>query len=174
MFIRVDTNSNTSKIIDAAIATGNWIDVGAVYAPESGPELTYGGEKNWYKVSPGNKVTRPDRVLANRIGAQMIISYEVVRNNTVPNHLPIKLRLSTKVLLQLQTVMALPKRYPMEMQMPMEKEQRERNLPEVYSRQGEKTSTEQGERGCQTKPGDWRRKQQKFSWRGCALTWKKR
>ena len=121
----MDTNSSNSEVIDAAIATGKWIDVGAVYAPQSGPEWTYGGEKNWDKISPGSKVTRPDRVLANRIGAQMILGFETVKDSTAPNHLPLKITLSVRVIMQQQTVMVLPRRYPMELQRPMDKEQKE-------------------------------------------------
>ena len=53
---------------------GEWVDLGKRFAGAEGPEPTYGGKKTWDRKTRGQYVTRPDRVLANRMAAQMVVN----------------------------------------------------------------------------------------------------
>ena len=46
------------------------------FAPVTGPEPTYGGLKTWGRHSRGLRVTRPDRILANRAAADLVTGAE--------------------------------------------------------------------------------------------------
>ena len=77
-------------------------------------EPTYAGFKNWDKRSRGRSVTRPDRILANKLAMEMIQSLQVVRESILPGHLPLKLTLNTAPLQQRITVVKVPKPFPIE------------------------------------------------------------
>ena len=66
-FLCADINMSEAVSIDEALMTGTWIDVGTRYTTEDEAEPTYAGFKNWDKRLRGRKVTRPDRVLANKL-----------------------------------------------------------------------------------------------------------
>ena len=91
-----------------------WVDVGTRYTTEDGAEPTYAGFKNWDKRSRGRNVTRPDRVLANKLAMEMIQSFQIVRESILPGHLPLKLTLNTAPFQQRITVVKVPKPFPIE------------------------------------------------------------
>ena len=91
-----------------------WVDVGTRYTAEDEAEPTYAGFKNWDKKSRGRNVTRPDRILANKLAMEMIQSFQIVRESILPGHLPLKLTLSTAPLQQRITVVKVPKPFPNE------------------------------------------------------------
>ena len=66
------------------------------------------------RQSRGRKITRPDRILANRLAMEMIKSLKIVRERTLPGHLPLKLTLNTAPLKQRSTVVKVPKPFPIE------------------------------------------------------------
>ena len=57
---------------------------------------------------------RPDRILANKLAMEMIKSFQIVRESTLPGHLPLKLTLKTAPLKQRITVVKVPKPFPIE------------------------------------------------------------
>ena len=113
-FLCADINMTEAVSIDEALMTGTWIDVGTRYTTEDEAEPTCAGFKNWDKRSRGRKVTRPDRILANKLAMEMIKSFHIVRESTLPVHLPLKLTLKTAPLKQRITVMKAPKPFPIE------------------------------------------------------------
>ena len=70
--------------------------------------------KNWDKRSRGRKVTRPDRILANKLAMEMIKSFQIVRESTLPGHLPLKLSLDTAPLKQRITVVRVSRPLPID------------------------------------------------------------
>ena len=99
-FLCADINMTEAVSIGEALMTETWIDVGTRYTTEDEAEPTYAGFKNWDKRSRGRKVTRPDRILANKLPMEMIKSFQIVRESTLPGHLPLKLTLNTAPLKQ--------------------------------------------------------------------------
>ena len=100
--------------IDDAVMTGDWVDVGTRYAEEDEAASTYAGFKNWDTYTRGRSVTRPDRILANKITMEMTKSFEVLRESTLPGHLPLTLTLNTALLKQRITVVKVPRPFPIE------------------------------------------------------------
>ena len=76
-FLCTDLNMTEAVSIDEALMTGTWVDVGTRYTTEDEAEPTYAGFKNWDKRSRGRNVTRPDRILANKLAMEMIQSFQV-------------------------------------------------------------------------------------------------
>ena len=105
-FLCTDINTTEAVSNDEALMTGTWIDVGTRYTTEDEAEPTYAGFKNWDKRSRGRKVTRPDRILANKLAMEMIKSFQIVRESTLLGHLPL--------LKQRITVVKVPKPFPIE------------------------------------------------------------
>ena len=121
-FLCADINMSEAVSIDEALMTGNWIDIGTRYTAEDEAEPTYAGFKNWDKQSRGRKITRPDRILANKLAMEMIESSEVVMESILPGHLPSKLTLNRAPLKQRNTVVKVPKPSPIEAITEMNKE----------------------------------------------------
>ena len=137
-FLCADTNLRDSVAIDDAVMTGNWFDVGTRCAEEDEAAPTFAGFKNWDKHTRGRSVTRPDRILANKIAMEMIKSFEVLRESTLPGHLPLKLTLKTAPLKQRITVVKVPKPFPIEdSEEPEEERSREKAEELVEERKGE-------------------------------------
>ena len=127
-----------SVAIDDAVKTGDWIDVGTRYAEEDEVASTQAGFKNCDKHTRGRSVTRPDRILANKIAMEMIKSIEVLRESTLPGHLPLKLTLNTAPLKQRITVVKVPRPFPIEdPEEPEEERSREKAEELVEERKGE-------------------------------------
>ena len=113
-FLCTDLNMTEAVSVDEALMTGTRVDVGTRYTTEDEAEPTYAGFKNWDKRSRGRNVTRPDRILANKLAMEMIQSFQVVRESIFPGHLPLKLTLNTAPLQQRITVVKVPKPFPIE------------------------------------------------------------
>ena len=101
------------------------------YTNEDEVEPTYAGFKNWDKVSRGRNVTRPDRILANKLVMEMIKSFHIVRESTLPGHLPLKLTLNTAPLQQRITVVKVPKPFPIEEIEEMKEEESSKKAAEL-------------------------------------------
>ena len=114
VFLCADINMTEAASIDEALMTGTCIDVGTRCAEGDEAEPTYAGFKNWDKRSRGRKVTRPERIWANKLAMEMIRSFEIVRESTLPGHLPLKLTLNTAPLKQRITVVKVPRPFPIE------------------------------------------------------------
>ena len=113
-FLCADINMSEAVSVDEALMTGTWIDVGMRYTIEDEAEPTYAGFKDWDKRSRGRKVTRPDRILANKLAMEMIKSFQIVRESALPSHLPLKRTLNTAPLKQRITVVKVPKPFSIE------------------------------------------------------------
>ena len=107
-FLCAYINMTEAISIDEALITGTWIDVGTRYTSEDEAEPTRAGFER------GRKVTRPDRILANKLAMEMIKSCQIVRESTLPGHLPLKLTKNTAPLKQRITVVKVPKPFPIE------------------------------------------------------------
>eukprot|EP00959_Pyramimonas_sp_CCMP1952_P049841 1041545-Pyramimonas_sp.AAC.1 len=57
-------------MLSAALATGRWHDIGAIY----GSEPTYGQDPSWDNFSLGTNVSRPDLIIANAAAREAIHS----------------------------------------------------------------------------------------------------
>ena len=108
VFLCMDTNSSSSAILEAAIKTGRWVDVGQQF----GEELTFCNDRKWDKFEHISGATRPDRILANRPAWTLVKGFEIVRNSTFRGHLPLKITLNAKKIAQVQFVPAVPRAYP--------------------------------------------------------------
>ena len=127
-----------SVAVDDAVKTGDWINVGTRYAEEDEVAPTYAGFRNCDKHTRGRSVTRPDRILANKIAMEMIKFNEVLRESTLPGHLPLKLTLNTAPLKQRITVVKVPRPFPIEdSEEPEEVRSREKAEELVEERKGE-------------------------------------
>ena len=113
-FLCADINMTEAVSIDEAMMRGAWIDVGTRYTTEDEAEPTFAGFKNWDKRSRIRKVTRPERILANKLAMEMIKSFQIVTESTLPGHLPLRLTLNTAPLKQRFTVVKVPKPFPIE------------------------------------------------------------
>ena len=114
VFLCAAINMTEAVSIDEALMTWTWIHVGTRYAETEEAEPTNAGFKNWDKRSRGRKVTRPDRILANKRAMKMIKSFEVLRESTLPRHLSLKFTLSTTPLKQRITVVKVPRPFPID------------------------------------------------------------
>ena len=96
VLICCDSNMSRSEVMKEAILSGKWVDLGARFATEGGPEPTFGSSKEWDRVSRGVGVTRPDRTLANSTAAGLAIGFELIRDAMMPGHLPIRFVLEAR------------------------------------------------------------------------------
>lgn len=101
------------------------------FATKDGPEWTYGGLKTWDKASPGTKVTRPDRILTNKIAADLVTGFEVVRTSSLPGHLPLKVTLQVDRLHEKVYRIRQPRAYPVEQAFPRDEEDIQRKAVEI-------------------------------------------
>ena len=160
-----DINMSEAVSIDEALMTGTWIDVGTRYTTEDEAEPTYAGFKNWDKRSRGRNVTRPDRILANKLAMETIKSFQIVRESTLPGHLPLKLTFNTAPLKQRITVVKVPKPFPIE----EIGEMNEEACSENGKRKKEKKSSKHCVMGMTIEHGAWSQQWQKATLSGVAV-----
>eukprot|EP00959_Pyramimonas_sp_CCMP1952_P093465 1956102-Pyramimonas_sp.AAC.1 len=77
-------------MLSAALATGRWHDIGAIY----GSEPTYGQDPSWDKFSPGTNVSRPDLIIANTAAREAIHSFRLRRDLEIRSHLGLELTIN--------------------------------------------------------------------------------
>eukprot|EP00959_Pyramimonas_sp_CCMP1952_P247958 5183397-Pyramimonas_sp.AAC.1 len=88
----VDSNTTVAQTstLSAALATGRWHDVGAMY----GAQPTYGLDPKWDKYSAGNHITRPDLILVSTSARDSIHSFRLRRDLGIKCHLGLELTLN--------------------------------------------------------------------------------
>ena len=131
----VDTNmSENNAYLKAVVATGDWIDVAYTFS-EGKPAPTYSSDPCWDKREQGRGITRPDRIFVNRIAFEMIIKYEVLRDVTIPSHLPQRIEFDAERLQEEQTVMEYPKEYEVD-KIRLSEEEKEKPAATILLKEG--------------------------------------
>lgn len=106
--------SGLSALLEAVLRTGRWVDLGAALGPNGKSEPTYSTDPEWDKFTPGDGVTRPDYILANTRGFELVKAFELERNSGIPGHLVLKASLSVAKMVEKETVMDIPMKFPIE------------------------------------------------------------
>lgn len=122
--------SETSRVIEEAEKHG-WVDLGKRFAEAEGPEMTYGKDPKWNKQDRGKNITRPDRIFANAAAAALVTSFEVIKTNRVPNHLPLKITIDAERISEAIRVVKQPKAFPVEDAPAREEEEKTRRAIQI-------------------------------------------
>lgn len=104
-----NTTMQRSLVLSQALATGQWIDVGAAFA--NPPEPTYASTASWDKISTGKGITRPDLVLANPAAFSLCKSFRLRRDLAVKGHLGLEVTFFILHAMEIIRVYAPPKAF---------------------------------------------------------------
>ena len=91
VILSMDANMDIwkSKAASAALTSGEWFDVGVLYAGTEGPEPTFNASRTWDRKGRQGS-TRPDVMLVNKPAKAALTGFEVVRNLPTCGHLGLK------------------------------------------------------------------------------------
>jgi exonuclease III len=114
------TTIQASLVLNQAIASKHWIDLGAYFTKDS-PEFTFSSDPAWDKISGGKGITRPDLILVNATALHMCKSFRLHRDLTVKGHLGLQVEISLSRAMEVFRVFRPPKPF---LQLPEEPEKK--------------------------------------------------